>query len=68
MTRSLLIVVSLLSSAVFATAQSAQVPRDIDLGDTRGANFDAQTAGTGTPADFDFLVGCRGAAVPRHSH
>ena len=58
MTRTLLIAVSLLGSAVFQTAQPAQVPPpDVDLGDTRGADFDAQAVGTATPADFDFLVG-----------
>ena len=58
MTRTLLIAVFLLGSAVFQTAQPAQVsPPDVDLGDTRGADFDVQAVGTATPADFDFLVG-----------
>ena len=57
MTRTLLVTASVLGAAVFATAQSAQVPPDVDLGDTRGANFDTQAVGTATPADFDFLVG-----------
>ena len=58
MTRTLLIAMSLLGSAVYQAAQPAQVPPpDIDLGDTRGADFDAQAVGTATPVDFDFLVG-----------
>ncbi len=58
MTRTLLIAVSLLGSAVFQTAQPARIPPpDVDLGDTRGADFDTQAVGTATPADFDFLVG-----------
>ena len=58
MTRTLLIAMSLLGSAVYQAAQPAQVPPpDVDLGDTRGADFDAQAVGTATPVDFDFLVG-----------
>jgi hypothetical protein len=36
-----------------AAAQHAVVPRP----DTLGANFDAATPGTGTPEDYDFLIG-----------
>src|SRR4051812_668122 len=42
-----------LSAVVPAYAQGPTVPRR----DTLGANFDHTKPGTGTPADFDFLVG-----------
>ena len=59
MTRSLLVVLSLLSPAVLHSGQSPQTAAaaDVDLGDTRGANFDPQAVGAATPADFDFLIG-----------
>jgi hypothetical protein len=42
-------------------AQQATVPADgaptLPRGDTLGANFDHTKPGTGTPVDFDFLIG-----------
>jgi len=48
-----LIAAALLSAIVPAHAQGPVVPRR----DTLGANFDHTKPGTGTPTDFDFLVG-----------
>jgi len=52
--------VSLLVASVavlFASSVDAQQRVEIARPDTLGANFDATKVGTGTPADFDFLIG-----------
>jgi hypothetical protein len=54
--------VGLLSFTAFAAGLAGQAPRpaalpDISLGDALGANFDPDAIGTGTPHDFDFLLG-----------
>jgi hypothetical protein len=48
-----LTLLAITASSTPAAAQQALVPRP----DTMGANFDAASPGTGTPADYDFLIG-----------
>jgi hypothetical protein len=40
-----------------ANSASAQQRVEVTRADTLGANFDATKVGTGTPSDFDFLIG-----------
>jgi hypothetical protein len=51
--RVLLLLLLATAAPLPASAQQAIVPRP----DTLGANFDADAPGTGTPADYDFLIG-----------
>lgn len=51
--RATLVAILLIASTHAAAAQSSVIPHP----DTLGANFDEKKPGTGTPLDFDFLLG-----------